>query len=141
MMRLSRQSAQAPLAPASNAPAMTPSQAETMASFARMSQLLDRKFSLPGIPFRFGLDGVVGLIPVVGDAVTGLMGLYALKIASDHRLPWHVHTRIVWNVGVDTVIGAIPLVGDLFDFAFHAHAKNRRILERHISRRAARRAQ
>jgi hypothetical protein len=29
-------------------------------------------------------------------------------------------------------------VGDLFDFAFHAHAKNRRMLERHIAKRAAR---
>lgn len=109
-----------------------------MAAFARLSHLLDRQFSLPGVPFRFGLDGVVGLIPVVGDAVTGLMGLYALKIASDYKLPWHVHGRILWNVGVDTVIGAIPLVGDLFDFAFHAHAKNRRILERHIAKRAQR---
>lgn len=111
---------------------------EAMAAFGRLSHLLDRQFSLPGVPFRFGLDGVVGLIPVVGDAVTGLMGLYALKIASDHKLPWHVHGRILWNVGVDSVIGAIPVIGDIFDFAFHAHAKNRRMLERHIARRAAR---
>ena len=111
---------------------------EAMATFGRLSHFLDRQFSLPGIPFRFGLDGMVGLIPVVGDAVTGVMGLYALKIASDHKLPWHVHGRILWNVGVDSVIGAIPVIGDLFDFAYHAHAKNRRMLERHIARRAAR---
>ena len=127
-----------PDAPPPALPGMSPAQAEAMASFSRLSHLLDRQFSLPGVPFRFGLDGVVGLIPVVGDAMTGLMGLYALKIASDHRLPWHVHGRIVWNIGVDTVIGAIPLIGDLFDFAFHAHSKNRRMLERHIAKRAAR---
>ncbi len=137
-MRLSRQPAQQPRAPSGSAPAVTPAQADAMASFARMSHLLDRQFSLPGVPFRFGLDGVVGLIPVVGDAVTGLMGLYALKIASDHKLPWHVHGRMLWNIGVDVVIGSIPLVGDLFDMAHHAHAKNRRMLERHIAKRAAR---
>lgn len=127
-----------PSEPLSASPGLNAAQADALERFARLSHLLDRQFSLPGVPFRFGLDGVVGLIPVVGDAVTGLMGLYALKIASDHKLPWHVHGRILWNVGVDTVIGAIPLVGDLFDFAFHAHAKNRRILERHIARRAQR---
>jgi len=138
MMRRSRNSAENPPAPLAASPGMTPAQAAAMASFARMSHLLDRQFSLPGVPLRFGLDGVVGLIPVVGDLVTGLMGLYALKIASDHKLPWHVHGRMLWNIGVDVVIGSIPLVGDLFDLAHHAHAKNRRMLERHIAKRAAR---
>ena len=117
---------------------ISPEQAEAMATFTRMSHLLDRQFSVPGIPFRFGLDGVIGLIPVVGDVVTGVMGLYAMKIASDHKLPFHVRGRILWNIGVDVVIGAIPVVGDIFDFAHHAHAKNRRMLERHIAKRAPR---
>ena len=111
---------------------------DPLAGFARFSRYLDTQFSVPGIPFRFGVDGCIGLIPVIGDAVTGVMGLYALKIASDHKLPWHVHGRILWNVGVDTIIGAIPIVGDVFDFAFHAHAKNWRILERNLAKRAAR---
>lgn len=117
---------------------MPAEKADALAAFGRLSHLLDRQFSLPGVPFRFGLDGIIGLIPVVGDVFTGLLGLYALKIAADHKLPWHVHWRIIWNLVVDAVVGAIPLVGDLFDFAHHAHAKNRRILERSIAKRAGR---
>ena len=125
-------------APPPALPGMTEEEADAMTGFARMSHILDRQFAVPGIPFRFGLDGIIGLIPVVGDVVTGAMGMYALKIASDHKLPWHVRWRILWNLGVDVVIGAIPLVGDIFDFAHHAHAKNRRLLERHIAKRAGR---
>lgn len=103
--------------------------------FERFSRTLDTQFKVPGIPMRIGLDGALGLIPGVGDVITGGMGLYAISIARDFKLPWHVHARILKNLAVDTVVGAIPVVGDLFDFAFHAHRKNYVLLRRHINRK------
>lgn len=118
--------------------AATASQAQEIDAFRRLSRLLDTQFSLPGIPFRFGLDGLIGLIPGIGDTVTGAMGLYALGVAHRLDLPLGARLKMVWNIAVDVVIGAIPLVGDLFDFAFHAHSRNRRIIEKHLDRRARR---
>ena len=60
------------------------------------------------------------------------MGLYAIKIANEHNLPFTAKVAMIWNVLIDWVVGSIPLVGDLFDFAFHAHRKNYRILKKHI---------
>ncbi|MFN3314240.1 MAG: DUF4112 domain-containing protein [Hyphomonas sp.] len=111
---------------------------DSMARFSRLSHFLDAKFAVPGTSFRFGLDGIIGLIPVAGDVLMGVAGLYALKVASDYKLPWHVHWRILWNLLVDTVIGSIPVVGDIFDFVHKAHSKNRRILERSIAKREKR---
>ena len=111
---------------------------DSMARFSRLSHFLDARFAVPGTSFRFGLDGIIGLIPVAGDVVMGLTGLYALKVASDYKLPWHVHWRIIWNLLVDTVIGSIPVFGDIFDFVHKAHSKNRRILERSIAKRGKR---
>lgn len=105
---------------------------ENLVRFAKFSKRLDTQFSLPGVPFKFGLDGLLGLVPGVGDLITGTMGLYALKIAYDERLPWHVHGRLLGNLALDSLVGVIPLVGDIFDFAFHAHRKNYKILERRI---------
>ena len=34
-----------------------------------LSRLLDEQFRLPGTTYRVGLDGLLGLIPGVGDAV------------------------------------------------------------------------
>ena len=104
--------------------------------FERMSRTLDTQFKIPGIPFRVGLDGALGIIPGVGDVITGGMGLYAISIARKFDLPWHVHARILKNLAVDTVVGAIPIVGDLFDLAFHAHRKNYRLLARYVDRKA-----
>jgi hypothetical protein len=105
--------------------------------FEQLSRVLDTQIKAPGIPFRIGLDGILGLIPGVGDVVTGGMGAYAFLVARKHKLPWHIHARILKNLLVDTLVGAIPLVGDLFDFAFHAHRKNYDLLSRAIAKRSA----
>lgn len=104
--------------------------------FERLSRLLDTQVKAPGVPFRFGLDGILGLIPGVGDLVTSGMGAYALLVARHHKLPWHLHARILSNLLFDMLVGAIPLVGDLFDFAFHAHRKNYNLLARAIEKRS-----
>jgi len=101
-------------------------------SFARN---LDARSRVPGVPFRIGFDGLLELIPGVGDFITGVMGLYAVKIAADHRLPWWGALQILFNLGLDTVLGAVPLLGDLFDFAFHAHRRNLALLEKHLHRK------
>lgn len=108
----------------------------SLEGFRRLARLLDTRFRVPGVPLRFGLDGLVGLMPGIGDAVTTLMGLYALGVAHQHKLPLGARIRMIWNIGADFVVGTIPLVGDLFDFAFHAHSKNLRIVERHLEKRA-----
>lgn len=112
-----------------------PEEAET---FRKIADLLDTQFKVPGLGMRIGLDGVLGLIPVVGDTITGGLGLYALATAHRLKLPLGARLKMIWNIGVDMIIGAIPLIGDIFDFAFHAHAKNYAIIAKHLDRRARR---
>jgi hypothetical protein len=40
-----------------------------------LAQLLDGVFVLPGTSFRFGLDDIIGLIPIAGDAIASLVNL------------------------------------------------------------------
>lgn len=101
--------------------------------YERFARVLDTQFRVPGINFRIGLDGIMGLIPVVGDTLTAGMGLYALQLANEHKLPTLAKIAIVRNIAMDWLIGLIPLVGDIFDFAFHAHAKNAKILRKHTA--------
>lgn len=109
--------------------------------FAALSVLLDNRFKLPFIRARFGLDAMLGLVPVLGDAITAFMGLYALVVAQREKVSFWCQVAMVWNILLDFVLGAIPLVGDLFDWAFQAHRKNFRILERHLEKRRAKAAE
>ena len=95
---------------------------------AKLEHLFDRAYRLPGTNFRFGLDGILGLLPGIGDAgtaaVSGLLVLDAWKSGARKR----VIARMAKNVGVDFLVGSIPIVGDLFDFGYKANTKNIKLL-------------
>jgi hypothetical protein len=107
-----------------------------LGSFAR---LMDSQFRIPGTPIRMGLDGLIGLIPGVGDVATTLMASYVFAEATALGVRKRVLARMLLNTGVDTVLGAIPVVGDLFDIGFKSNAKNARLVIAEVRGRAERR--
>ncbi|MBL7807772.1 MAG: DUF4112 domain-containing protein [Saprospiraceae bacterium] len=106
----------------------TPADPE-MARLEALSKLLDNQFRIPGTNMRFGLDGLMGLVPYLGDmsgfVVSGfLMRTMAKKGAS----PWMM-LRMMFNYIIDAVFGVVPIVGDLFDFGFKANRRNVEMLK------------
>ena len=98
-----------------------------------LSRLLDEQFRIPGTTQRVGLDGLLGLIPGVGDAVGALLSTYILYEAIRLGVPKTVLLRMVANIGIDTVGGAIPVVGDIFDIAWKANKKNAALLHAYLA--------
>ncbi|HEX4873654.1 MAG TPA: DUF4112 domain-containing protein [Sphingorhabdus sp.] len=99
-----------------------------------MEQLLERSFHIPGTKIPFGLDSVVGLVPVLGDIVTAAMGAYMVWEARNLGMSKWQLMRMTANVGIDTALGAIPLVGDAFDFVWRSNSKNLRIIKKHLDK-------
>ena len=95
---------------------------------AKLEHLFDRAFTFPGTQFRFGLDGVLGLLPGIGDAATALVSSVVVADAWKSGARKRTIARMAKNVGVDFVVGSIPLVGDLFDFGYKANTKNIKLL-------------
>lgn len=99
-----------------------------------MEALLEGLFVIPGTKRRVGLDGLVGLVPIIGDVVTAAMGAWIVWEARNLGMSKWQLTRMAANVGVDTLVGAIPFAGDLFDFLYKSNTKNLRIIRRHLDR-------
>jgi hypothetical protein len=113
-----------------------PKPGELEADLARVrtvAKLLDAQFEIGGI--KFGWDAIVGLVPVAGDIVTTLIGVYPLYIARKHNLGRFIRARMVSNLLIDLALGAVPLVGDAFDVGFKAHLKNAALLEKAAEKR------
>lgn len=98
-----------------------------------VTNLLDDLIAVPGTRLRFGLDPILGLIPVVGDAVGALVGFWIVLEAAAFGLPRIVLARMVANVLLDMGFGALPIVGDAFDFLSKSNAKNLALFRRHAS--------
>jgi hypothetical protein len=99
---------------------------ETLDRLRKLETLLDRQFSIAGI--RFGIDNIIGLVPVVGDLISGALGFYLIQEAKRLGVSRFTKARMYANWGLDVSVGAIPIVGDLFDVAFKSNTKNIRLL-------------
>jgi hypothetical protein len=98
-----------------------------------LSRLLDEQFRIPGTTYRVGLDGLLGLIPGVGDAAGALLSTYIVYEAIRLGAPSTVLLRMLANIGIDTVGGAIPVVGDIFDMAWKTNKKNAALLHAYLA--------
>lgn len=102
--------------------------AREIESLRRLEVMLDRKFKLPVVGSRFGLDGLVGLIPGVGDAVTGVGGAYFFYKGAKLGVRKRVLGKMALNTLLDFGVGSIPLLGDVLDFAFRSNTRNLKLI-------------
>jgi hypothetical protein len=94
-----------------------------------LSHVLDDWFRIPGTSIRFGIDGIVGMIPGVGDILGGIASCIIVLAAWFRGVPNITVARMVANVAIEVAVGTIPFVGDLFDIAFKANRRNYKLLE------------
>jgi hypothetical protein len=103
-----------------------------LARLDRLADMLDSRYSILGI--RFGWDGIFGLVPVVGDAVTLASGGYMLMEGARMGARRRVLARMAANAGIDFFVGSVPILGDMFDVAFKANRRNIALLRRELAR-------
>jgi hypothetical protein len=89
-----------------------------------VAYLLDESVRIPGTDLRVGLDPLVSAVPVVGDVVSGGIGLYVVLEAAYLGVPFGTVVRMLANVAIDTAGGAIPYAGVLVDAFFKSNKRN-----------------
>ena len=107
---------------------------QRLARLEAIGNLLDMAFIVPGTNVRYGIDGLIGLIPVVGDIITTAIALWVVREARALGAPRHLVARMLANVAIDGAVGVVPVIGDAFDVAFKANVRNIRLLRRWIDK-------
>ena len=94
--------------------------------------MMDSAITLPGLRRGVGLDALLGLVPVAGDVVSALIGLYSVVQARELGASRTLQARMVANLLVDAALGAVPIAGDIADVFFRAHRRNLALLQREL---------
>jgi len=95
----------------------------------KIAKLLDTSISIPFTGKKIGLDPLLGLLPVGGDAISALLAAYIVWVAIELGLPQQLIYRMAFNVIVDCVIGLVPVVGDVADAFWKSNQWNLKLLE------------
>ena len=103
----------------------------------KLAQLFDARFEIPGTKIRFGWDGLIGLLPGVGDTLTLLPQLYLVFEALRLKLGRATLLKMLLNVLIDWLVGSIPVLGDLFDVAFKSNLRNAKLVAEAIRKKRA----
>ena len=105
---------------------------EKMQRLEKLAWVLDSVIPIPGTNWRIGLDGLIGLVPGVGDISAGAISTYILYQALRMGVPTMVVGRMLLNIVMESVIGVIPFFGDIFDFAFKSNKRNVALLREYV---------
>ena len=98
----------------------------------KLVRLMDDQFRVPIIGWRFGLDPIIGLIPVVGDLVSFIISLLIVKGLVTAGLPRKLIVKMIANILLDFLVGEIPVIGDIWDFFNQANRKNLKLVRKHF---------
>jgi hypothetical protein len=93
-----------------------------------LSHLLDDFIKIPGLPIRFGLDGIMGAVPGIGDVLGGIASCIIIVAAWYRGVSYPILMRMIANVGIEVTVGSIPVIGDAFDIAWRANRRNYALL-------------
>ncbi|MEH2201015.1 DUF4112 domain-containing protein [Nostoc sp.] len=106
--------------------------APTLKRLRQLSRLLDNIVTIPGTKIGFGLDPILGLIPIGGDFLGVMFSSYIILEAARLGVSRATLGKMVFNVIVDGLVGTVPLLGDFFDFAWKANTNNIKLLEEYL---------
>jgi hypothetical protein len=109
---------------------------QPLSNAGRLAWLLDNQFQVPGTSIRVGLDGILGLIPGIGDTLASCLSLFILSEAIQRKVRRRTIAKMAGNIAIDWVIGLVPLLGDVFDIVYKANMRNVALLEADLAARA-----
>ena len=113
------------------------SQIKAQAAIARLerfSKLTDSSIGIPFTKFNIGLEAVIGLVPVIGDAAGLILSSYVLIEAQRLGVSKRIKTKMIINMFIDFVGGLVPFFGDIFDAFFKANTRNTQLLKKHLNK-------
>lgn len=97
-----------------------------------LAHRMDRAFRIPFTGIRFGWDGILGLVPVLGDTLAAGPAVFIMHEAHNMGASKFVLVRMAGNTGFDWLVGLVPLVGDILDVSNKSNMRNVALLRAHF---------
>src|SRR5690606_8538448 len=117
--------------------AQPPTEARQRAILKRLETFSRFTDSSSGIPFRrfkFGVEAIIGLVPVVGDLAGMMLSVHVLVEAQRAGASKAVKLTMLRNIEIVFIGLMLPVVVDAFDAIFKANTRNTRLLKNYLEK-------
>jgi len=94
-----------------------------------LSKRLDDSIKIPGTNQKFGIDAIVGIIPILGDFIGVIFSVYIMYSGIKMGVSSKIVKKMTANIAIEFIIGSIPIIGDIFDALWKANKRNVELIE------------
>ena len=94
-----------------------------------LSKRLDDSIKIPGTNQKFGIDAIVGIIPILGDFIGVIFSTYIMYSGIKMGVSSKIVKKMAANIAIEFIIGSIPIIGDIFDALWKANKRNVELIE------------
>lgn len=99
-----------------------------LVAIEREAILLDSRYRIPGTDIRFGLDPLIGIIPIIGDMAAAAWSLRHLALARRLGADTALLRTMLWHIAIDFLIGLVPIAGPVADTFYRSNLRNLTLL-------------
>lgn len=100
---------------------------------AKYANLMDSIIRIPFTNKGIGLDALLSLVPVLGDAAGFILTLYTFRQARQMGLPAGKLTPAFRLAILDALIGSVPVIGTFFDIFIKPSRRTLDIVRAHLA--------
>ena len=103
----------------------------------RDTVLLDSRYRIPGTGIRFGVDPLIGIIPIAGDIIGAAWSLRLIAIARQLGAEPTLLRKMLLIAASDFLLGLTPILGPVVDVFSRGNMRNLGLLLDAISKARA----
>lgn len=97
---------------------------KNLRDIARVVKLMDSSFRIPFTNRTFGLEPIIGLVPVVGDAIGFIITSWIMITLLRNNASGKVIAKMFINIFIDLALAFMPVLGNIIDFFFKTNQRN-----------------
>lgn len=91
---------------------------------ASLVKLMESSFRIPFTNRTFGLEPLIGMIPILGDASGFLISAGIMLVLLRNNASGEVIAKMFGNMLIDMLLAVMPFLGNIIDFFFKTNQRN-----------------
>jgi hypothetical protein len=91
---------------------------------AKVVKLMESSFRIPFTNRTFGLEPIIGLVPVIGDSLGFIITSWIMVTLLKNGASGKVIAKMFVNIFIDLALAFMPVLGNIIDFFFKTNQRN-----------------
>ncbi len=97
---------------------------QDLKDIAKVVKLMDSSFRIPFTNRTFGLEPIIGLVPVIGDSIGFIVTSWIMLTLLRNGASGKVIAKMFINIFIDLTLSFMPFLGNIIDFFFKTNQRN-----------------